>query len=406
MSADARCPPGPGFVEFVFLMALIISLIALSIDAMLPALPAIVSDLDVARVNDGQYVITMLFAGMGLGQILFGPLSDAVGRRASMLLGFVIFAVGCVFALTATSFATMLLGRFLQGLGASGPRIITIALVRDIYKGREMARVMSFIMTIFILVPVLAPALGQLIIAFVSWRYIFGLFLLLVLVVAPWFYLRQPETLPPERRSSMSPPRLLIDTAAILRIRVTLGYTLTMGCIFGAFIAYLSTSQQIFQVQYGLGALFPLYFGILACAIGGASLVNARLVMRFGMRRLSRIALVSICGLSLAAYAIAKPYAGHPPLALLMAYLLPLFFCFGILFGNLNALAMEPLGHVAGLGSAVVGTISTLLSVAFGVVAADAYDNTVLPLIIGFGLLGFGGLLIALWTEHGAPAEA
>ncbi len=405
MNARAREGLGPGFVEFVFLMALIISLIALSIDAMLPALPAILADLDVARVNDGQYVISMLFAGMGLGQILFGPLSDAVGRRASMLLGFVIFAVGCVFALTATSFGTMLFGRFLQGLGASGPRIITIALVRDIYKGREMARVMSFIMTIFILVPVVAPALGQLIIAFASWRYIFAMFLLIVVIVAPWFYLRQPETLPAERRNPMSPARLLLDTAAILRIRATLGYTLTMGCIFGAFIAYLSTSQQIFQVQYGLGTLFPLYFGILACAIGGASLVNARLVMRFGMRRLSRIALITICGLSLAAWAIAKLYAGQPPLALLMTYLLPLFFCFGILFGNLNALAMEPLGHVAGLGSAVVGTISTLLSVVFGVVAADAYDRTVVPLIAGFALLGLAGLMLALWTERGAPAE-
>ena len=405
MSAAARSGQGPGFVEFVCLMALIISLVALSIDAMLPALPAIVADLGVVRVNDGQYVISMLFAGMGVGQILFGPLSDAVGRRASMMLGFVIFAAGSVLALIATDFFWMLLGRFLQGLGASGPRIITIALVRDIYKGREMARVMSFIMTIFILVPVAAPAVGQLIIAFANWRYIFGLFLLLALTVSLWFYLRQPETLPPERRSPMSPARLLLQTIAILRIRVTLGYTLTMGCIFGAFIAYLSTSQQIFQVQYGLGALFPLYFGILACAIGGAALANARLVMRYGMRRLSRLALILICLLSVPAWAVAQGFAGHPPLALLMAYLLPLFFCFGILFGNLNALAMEPLGHVAGLGSAVIGTISTLVSVGFGIVAADAYDRTVMPLIAGFALLGAAGLALALWTERGTPLE-
>ncbi len=395
----------PGFVEFVCLMALIISLIALSIDAMLPALPAIVADLEVARVNDGQYVISMLFAGMGLGQILFGPLSDAIGRRRSMMLGFAIFALGCVLALAASDFGWMLLGRFLQGLGASGPRIITIALVRDIYKGREMARVMSFIMTVFILVPVAAPALGQLIIALASWRYIFGLFLLLTLVVSLWFFLRQPETLPPAKRSPMSIARILLDILAILRLRATLGYTLTMGCIFGAFIAYLSTSQQIFQVQYGLGALFPLYFGILACAIGGASLVNARLVMRYGMRRLSRIALVLICLLSAAAWVLALAFAGQPPLTLLMAYLLPLFFGFGILFGNLNALAMEPLGHVAGLGSAVVGTLSTLLSVGFGIIAADAYDRTVIPLIAGFALLGLAGLALMVWTERGAPAE-
>jgi DHA1 family bicyclomycin/chloramphenicol resistance-like MFS transporter len=365
----------PGFIEFIILIALIISLVALSIDAMLPALPEIAADLGVQQINDSQYVISIFFAGMAFGQIFFGPLSDSVGRRPSIIAGFVVFALGCVLSIFATSFEQMLLGRFLQGFGASGPRIVSIALVRDQFKGREMARVMSFVMTVFILVPVFAPAVGQLILKLASWH---------------WFSIAQ----------------LLLDIKAILRIRAALGYTLTMGFVFGAFLGYLSSSQQIFQVQYGLLDLFPLYFGILACAIGCASLLNARLVMRFGMRRLSRIALLAICFLSFTFFLFALIYDGHPNLFFLMFYLLPVFFFFGILFGNLNAMAMEPLGHIAGLGSAVIGSVSTLISVFFGVLIANAYDGTVFPLVSGFAILGLAALVIIRWTEADLAAEA
>ena len=390
-----------GFAEFVVLIALIISLVALSIDTMLPALPAMADDLGVTRINDSQYVITIFFLGMGLGQIFFGPWSDAVGRKPAILAGFALFAAGCVLSLLAPNFETLLLGRFLQGLGASGPRIVSVALVRDTHRGREMARVMSFVMTIFILVPVFAPALGQLLLSLSGWRSIFALFLGLALVLALWFGWRQAETLPAAARIRLAPARLLLDTRAILRVRAALGYTLTMGFAFGAFLGYLGSSQQIFQVQYALGSRFPLYFGLLACAIGIASLVNARLVMRFGMRRLVRLALRVIWGLSLPALAVAWYFAGHPPLALLMLYLLAVFFFFGILFGNLNALAMEPLGHIAGLGSAVIGSLSTLMSVVFGIFVADAYNQTVLPLLLGFALLGAAAQVVVAWTERG-----
>jgi len=397
---------GPGFAEFVILIALIISLVALSIDAMLPALPEIASDLGVRRINDSQYVISIFFAGMAFGQIFFGPLSDSIGRRPSIIAGFAVFALGCVLSIFATSFEQMLLGRFLQGFGASGPRIVSIALVRDQFKGREMARVMSFVMTVFILVPVFAPAVGQLILKLASWHWIFAMFLILVLVVVSWFWKRQPETLARDNRIVFSIAQLLLDIQAILRTRAALGYTLTMGFVFGAFLGYLSSSQQIFQVQYGLLDLFPLYFGILACAIGCASLLNARLVMRLGMRRLSRIALQAISFLSFAFFLCALVYDGHPNLYFLMLYLLIVFFFFGILFGNLNAMAMEPLGHIAGLGSAVIGSVSTLISVVFGVVIANAYDGTVYPLVSGFAILGLAGLVIIRWTEAGLLAEA
>ena len=396
----------PGFIEFVILIALIISLVALSIDAMLPALPEIAADLGVQQINDSQYVISIFFAGMAFGQIFFGPLSDSIGRRPSIISGFAVFALGCVLSIVAVDFEQMLLGRFLQGLGASGPRIVSIALVRDQFKGREMARVMSFVMTVFILVPVFAPAIGQLILKLASWHWIFAMFLLLVLVVVSWFWLRQPETLARSNRIKFSFFKLALDIRAILRNRAALGYTLTMGFIFGAFLGYLSSSQQIFQVQYGLFDLFPLYFGILASAIGCASLVNARLVLHFGMRRLSRIALRAICLLSFPFLLCAAFFDGHPDLYLLMMYLLCVFFFFGILFGNLNALAMEPLGHIAGLGSAVVGSLSTLISVVFGITIANAYNSTILPLVAGFALLGLASLLIIKWTEAGLEAES
>ena len=396
----------PGFIEFVILVALIISLVALSIDAMLPALPEIAADLGVQQINDSQYVISIFFAGMAFGQIFFGPLSDSIGRRPSIISGFAVFALGCVLSIVAVDFEQMLLGRFLQGLGASGPRIVSIALVRDQFKGREMARVMSFVMTVFILVPVFAPAIGQLILKLASWHWIFAMFLLLVLVVVSWFWLRQPETLARSNRIKFSFFKLALDIKAILRNRAALGYALTMGFIFGAFLGYLSSSQQIFQVQYGLFDLFPLYFGILACAIGCASLVNARLVMRFGMRRLSRIALQAICLLSFPFLLGAVFLDGHPDLYLLMMYLLCVFFFFGILFGNLNALAMEPLGHIAGLGSAVVGSLSTLISVVFGIIIANAYNATILPLVAGFSILGLASLMIIKWTEAGLEPES
>ncbi|HEY5739556.1 MAG TPA: MFS transporter, partial [Gammaproteobacteria bacterium] len=335
------------------------------------------------------------------GQIFFGPLSDSIGRRPAIVAGLLLFAAGCLLSMFAASFAQMLLGRFLQGLGAAGPRIVSIALVRDRYQGRGMARVMSLVMTVFILVPVFAPAVGQGILVWADWRAIFGLFLLLALLAGGWFWIRQPETLRAEQRSVFSLSRLLLDTLAILRLRAAFGYSLTMGCIFGAFVGYLSSSQQIFQVQYGLGRLFPLYFGILASVIGCASLVNARLVMRFGMRRLARYALSAMSLAGLLFCGLAWIYDGHPQLLLLMAYLVFQFFLFGTLFGNLNALAMEPLGHIAGLGSAVVGSLSTLISVGFGVLIAGAYDGTVMPLTLGLAVLAIGGLACLRWTEAG-----
>jgi DHA1 family bicyclomycin/chloramphenicol resistance-like MFS transporter len=398
MTADSSSSQ-PGFSEFVVLIALIISLVALSIDAMLPALPEIAADLKFENANDAQFVISMLFVGMGFGQIIFGPLSDSTGRKLAINIGFVVFILGCLLSIFAQDFDDMMVGRFLQGFGAAGPRIVSIALVRDLYAGRQMARVMSFVMTIFILVPIIAPSIGQLIVIYSTWHSIFTLFLVLSVVAMAWFSLRLPETLPKDKRIRFSPGQMIRDIKFICTLPSAIGYTITMGFIFGAFIGYLSSAQQILQIQYALGNHFAIYFGVLAASIGMASLLNARLVMRFGMRRLSRTAMIVTALLSAPFFLLAQYYQGNPPLAMLMTYLLCVFFFFGIMFGNLNALAMEPLGHIAGLGSAVVGSVSTLMSVMLGIIVADAYDSTILPLVAGFSVLSILGLITMYWTE-------
>jgi DHA1 family bicyclomycin/chloramphenicol resistance-like MFS transporter len=391
---------GPGFGEFVTLMALMMSLVALSIDAMLPALPAIGRDLGLTEQNDTQLVVGSLFLGLAFGQIVYGPLSDCIGRKPAIYGGIALFILGCLLSIAASSFAMMLAGRVLQGLGAAGPRIVTVALVRDQFEGRAMARIMSLVMAVFILVPALAPMIGQGILFIAHWRIIFAFFLLLAVVALIWFWARQPETLPAGQRVPFSWRGIGLAIREACLNRVAFGYTLAAGLIFGAFVGYLATAQQIFQVQYGLAERFPLYFAALALAIGSASYLNARLVMRLGMRPLSGWALKGLSLLSLGFFAIAFATGGLPPLWALMVYLLAAFFCSGILFGNFNALAMEPLGHIAGVGAAVVGSLTTFISLFAGTLIGQAYNGTVLPLVGGFALLATASLATMTWVER------
>ncbi len=375
-----------GKKEFVALMALSMSLVALAIDAMLPALAEIGTDLNLVRNNDRQLVLTVLFLGLALGQLFFGPVSDSLGRRGPVFFGFGLFILGSLVAALATTFEWLLYGRFLQGLGAAGPRILTVAIIRDGTAGREMARLMSLVMMVFILVPAIAPALGQAVLFIASWRGIFVALLILSTLTLVWFYLRQPETLPPEMRQPLTLKALRRAVVEVLTTRVTVVYTLAGGMIFGAFVGFLNSAQQIFQDIYGLGAQFPVYFAILALTIGGASMVNARLVMRLGMRFLCRLGLIVTILTSLSFLVWCQ---FHPPeLWLLMGYLMVTFFCTGILFGNVNALAMEPLGHVAGLASSLIGSVTTLISLILGYFIGNAFDGSVIPLVIGFSVLG------------------
>ncbi|MEZ4710848.1 MAG: multidrug effflux MFS transporter [Caldilineaceae bacterium] len=398
--------PSLSFGEFVALMALLIALVALSIDTMLPALGEIGGDLGMLRQNDRQLIISLLFLGMAVGQLFYGPLSDSIGRKPAIYAGLALFMVGSLICLLAQTFSVMLAGRLVQGIGVAGPRSVTLALVRDQYAGRGMARIMSFVMAVFILVPVIAPTLGQGILLFAHWRAIFGLFLLLAVVMLAWFGLRQPETLPPARRIPFALGRITAAIGEICTNRAALGFTLMSGLISGAFLGFLSSAQQIFQEQYGLGAQFPLYFALLALASGVASYVNGRLVMRYGMRLLSRAALMGLIVLSLLFLGVAGAQAGSPPLALTVAYFMLTFFAIGLLFGNLNALAMEPLGHIAGIGAALVGSLSTLISVPLGTLIGQSYNGTILPLVGGYVVLSILSALVMWWAERAPVGEA
>ena len=389
----------PRFGEFVALIAMLTSLTALAIDAMLPALVTIGRELGTQHDNDAQLILTTLFLGLALGQVFFGPLSDATGRKPLMYLGLGIFMLGSLLSMFAQDFSHMLIGRFLQGVGASAPRVLTMALVRDCYSGRAMARVMSFTMSIFILVPMIAPSLGQGILLVAGWRSIFTLFFVLALSVAVWFWWRMPETLPTAKRRAFRFGEFWQGLKEVVSNRTSMTYTLTTGIVFGAFLGYLSSAQQILQIQYGLGERFPLYFALLALAIGGASLLNAKLVMRYGMHWISKRALLLFTLLSGAFWFVTYNNAGHPPLPLLMAYFMLAFLALGMLFGNLNALAMEPLGHIAGIGASVIGSLSTLLAVPLGTFIGQAYDGTVLPLISGFVVFGLAATA-ALFSQR------
>ncbi|MGD2145648.1 MAG: multidrug effflux MFS transporter [Anaerolineae bacterium] len=394
-----RQKPQPSLAEFVIIISSMMSLTALSTDAMLPALAQIGADLRVQDANNRQMVVGLLFLGSAVGQLFFGPLSDSTGRKPTVYIGYATYVVGALLSATAARFPTMLAGRLLQGLGIAAPRTVILALVRDRYEGRAMARVMSFVMTVFILVPMAAPSLGQAILLFSGWRSIFLAFVLLAVTTWAWFGLRMPETLTPDHRAPFSLRRILDATLEIARTRTALGYTVSAGLVGGAFLGYLNSAQQIYQEQYGLAERFPLYFSALAATIGLASLLNARLVMRFGMRLLVRRSLLATVGLSAAAFAVSVPLAGHPPLWVLLAYLAMAFFCVGVLFGNQNALAMEPLGHLAGIGSAVVGSVSTFISMWVGTLVGQSYDGTVLPLIVGIAVPAALAIPVVRWAE-------
>jgi DHA1 family bicyclomycin/chloramphenicol resistance-like MFS transporter len=389
--------------EFVALVALTTSLVAMSIDTMLPALGHIATDLALADPNDRQLVLTFFFAGLSIGQLVYGALSDSIGRKPALYAGITLFIGGGLCCALAPSFVVMLAGRTLQGFGAAGPRIVAVATVRDLHSGNAMARVMSFVSTVFILVPIAAPAFGQGVLLIADWRMIFWLLVLVALVDVGWFALRQPETLPLERRVPLSVVRVARAIGEVFRHPISIGYTLAIGCVFSAFISYLTTSQQIFQEQYAVGEWFPVLFGGLAFSLGLASLTNAHLVMRLGMRRLARLAVFTECALATLALVTALVFDGHPPLPLFMLGMVICFFCNGILFGNYNARALEPMGHIAGVAAAITGSLSGLVALAIGTPLGRAYDGTVISVQSGFVIGSFCALTLteaAEWRER------
>lgn len=381
------------FGEFIALMALYVALMAMSIDTILPALSIIGNEFGVTNENHAQYIIGVLFLGFTFGQIFYGPLADSFGRKKTVYVGVIIFIIGNILCTHTEEFSLMLLGRFLQGFGAASPRIMAVAITRDLYKGREMARVISFIMTIFLIIPVVAPSFGQSILFVASWKTIFNIFLLAAVIIMIWTYFRLPETLKKTDIKKFNFKVIIQDFSIVLKNKITLGYATCAGLIFGALTGYLISSRQIFQDYFETGELFPLYFAASAISLGIASLINSAIVRKYGMRLICEIGIIATIAMS----AIFLPLSfmqDQMPLWVFMIYILITFFCLGLQFGNLNALAMEPMGHYAGTASSVVGFISSGVSVATGTLIGQSYNNTLHPMFIGFLILSSFSFMI------------
>ncbi len=387
--------------EFVPLMALMTSLIALSIDAMLPAFPAIESAFAVSSKENLQMIIAILFLGFGFGQLVFGPLSDVFGRKPPIYWGIAIFIFGSALSGFANSFELFILGRFLQGFGGASPRIISLALIRDEYSGDSMAQITSLVMSIFIFVPAVAPTLGQGVLYFYTWREIFIVLAVTASLVWLWFGMRQPETLLPVKRKRLSRSDLLFGMRETFRQKTTRTCMLVSGLVFGIFVGYLGAVQSLFEELFDVRETFPLYFGMLALCIGSATFFNSRLVMALGMRKLILIAFtfMTVIGNLFAGYLVFFAQ-NAPPLWMFMAYMMMTFFSVGFLFGNLNALAMTPLGHVAGMASALLGFVQSTFSSIIGIFLGRFFQESITPLVLSFALISLVSLFLMLEERH------
>lgn len=380
--------------EFIALLAVMFATIALSIDAMLPALPEIATALTPEAPNRAQLVITAFVLGMGLGTLVAGPISDAIGRKATIAAGFALYIVAALACWAAPSLETLLIARVVQGIGAAGPRTVSVAMVRDRYKGREMAQILSFAMMIFTLVPAVAPLMGQAVVALAGWQAIFLAFVAFAVFVTLWLALRQPETLAPADRRRLSPGPLLAATRELFGHRIVLVSILAQSLTLGMLFATLSSIQGLFDTRFGRGTSFPLWFAAIAVASMSGSVINARLVMKLGMRRMVVATYAGQFALTLALLGLTL--FGLMPAALafpgFLLWCVGLFAMMGLTLGNLNALAMEPVGHIAGLAASVISALATVLSVALAVPVGLMFDGTELPLMAGVAV--YAGLCL------------
>lgn len=392
----------PSFFEFVVLVALMMGITAFGVDNTLPAFPAIGQTYAVTDPNELQLVVYVYMLGFGLMQLVYGPVADIVGRRPAFLVGLAVFAFGCVLAILARSFEALLVARLIQGTGAAAGRVLATAIVRDRFGGREMARVMSLTMMVFITVPVFAPAIGSGLLRLGDWHVIFAAMLVLALAIGAWFWRRMPETLHPDNRLPPTIQPILDGLKLTLTCRAALGYSTAFGLLFACIMSYVGSAQQIFAGEvYGLGALFPLAFGSIAAVMGIAGLVNSRLVRRHGMRRISHTALLCFLGLSVIQCALALAFGGRPPLIAFGLVLGASQFMSSLAMPNFNAMAMEPLGRIAGTASSFIGFYTTLIGAVLGLVVGQSFDGSVLPLGIGYLCLSVLATAVVLWTERG-----
>jgi MFS transporter, DHA1 family, multidrug resistance protein len=407
-SPTATEPAGPvgrrralGRVEFTSLLAMSMALAALGIDLMLPAFGVMRTELGLAPDSTALAgVVTAYFLGLAGGQLVYGPLADRFGRRPTLYLGYGIYLVGAIAATVSPSLTLLLVSRFVWGIGAAGPRVVTMAVIRDAYEGERMSRAMSFVMAVFILVPILAPSLGAAIVALGSWRWVFGACAIAVAIMALWA-VRLPETLREEHRRQLRFDRLAEAARFVVSDRHTVAYSLAMTSLYGVFTSYIGSSEIIFGETFDRASLFPIIFGGLAGVMGLAMLGNARIVGRVGTRRLGHAVLLTYVGAAAATLTLSLATGGRPPLALFLVALAVMLACHALLIPNFNTIAMHPMAAVAGTASAVIGATQIAVGALLGSLLDRAFDGTVLPM--SFGFLGYGliALALVLWAERG-----
>ncbi|SCB43641.1 MFS transporter, DHA1 family, bicyclomycin/chloramphenicol resistance protein [Rhizobium multihospitium] len=399
--------------EFIALAAFLMAINSLAIDIMLPALQQIGSSLGVMNENHRQYVVTAYLIGFGSAQLIYGPLSDRFGRRMPLLVGITIYVISAFGIALIPSFAGLLALRFIQGLGSAATRVITVSIVRDVFGGRLMAEVMSLIMMVFMIVPVIAPGSGQIILLVSTWHMIFVFIGAMATLVGLWMYFRLPETLKPENVRPLTVRSVASGFKIVLTDRVALCYTLASTFLFGALFGFINSAQQIYNNIYGLGVYTPLAFGGVAAFMALSSFVNSQFVGRFGMRRLSHTALLGFVAITFC-WLLVQLYGPSPmPFPLFMVFFALAMFQFGWIGSNFNSLAMEPLGHVAGTASSVLGFMSTVGGASIGACIGQFYNGTATPMVIGYftvSLIGVVFVLIAekgkLFRPHNAPPPA
>jgi MFS transporter, DHA1 family, multidrug resistance protein len=389
--------------EFIALMGTIFATVAFSIDAMLPALPEIAAALTPEDANRAQLILTSFVLGMGLGTLVAGPLSDALGRKTVILMGAALYLAGAALAIVAPSLELLLAARVIQGLGAAGPRVVALAMVRDLYSGRAMAQIVSYAMLIFTLFPAVAPLIGAAIIAGFGWRAIFVAFIVFSVVSVGWLTIRQPETLPPEARRRLRAGPILADLREALAHRQMQFSIVAQTLIFTALFASLSSIQQVFDMTYGRAEGFPLWFALIALLAAPAAPINGRLVMRLGMRPMIRGALAVSAAVAFAtAASLALLGTAEAGFAIFFLWSVTVFATAAFTIGNLNALALEPLGHIAGTAASLMGALATVGGALGGAAIGQLYDGTAVPVALGVGI----ALALAWLVMRRMPREA
>ncbi len=390
---------GIGRPEFIAMMALLMALNALAIDVLIPALQQIGSALAVADENTRQLTLTAYVASFGFSQIIFGPFSDAYGRKKVLLSGMIVYIIGALFAAAASDFTMLLAMRAIQGFGAGALRTVTVAIVRDIFKGRTMASVMSLVMMVFMIVPVIAPALGQAIEALAGWRSILLLMAVGGLLATVWVIARLAETLPADRRRPLEVRGTFNAFAMVLKNRMVLGYALAFALTIGTLFAFLNSAQQIYWEIFDIKAGFPIAFAGSSIMMAVASYFNSRLVERWGMRLLAHGALILFVAGNLLFVAAVMIYPAAIPFWMFYFLITLSLALFAFLGPNFNAMSMEPVGHIAGTAAAVTGGLQTIIGALFGAAIGLLYDGTLLPLAAGFLFLSLASLAAAAWAE-------